>query len=174
MKKWAVRILMIAFILSIGLNMHYKKVQRNETSDLLARYKSELLRCSAAFNSVIDDKNKRGPLINRSTASETAAVALEVSVILGKHDVVYSLNQQGKVYQAIPYEMTSLLLISLTKNNKDIDQNVNDVLHVYAEVLKATNVADPDALRIAYTEIRQKISGSELLKSGINFPELGY
>jgi hypothetical protein len=112
--------------------------------------------------------------MNRSTASETAAVALEVSVILGKHDSVFSLNQQGKVYQAIPYEMTSLLLISLTQNNKDIDQNVNDVLHVYAEVLKATNVADPNALRIAYTEIRQKISGSELLKSGINFPELGY
>lgn len=167
MKKLYVITLTVLLIISIGYNVFQIFEHRKQTNEVLGRYKSELLRSTNAFQASVATKPIRDPMLLRRTAGEAAAVALELADVLGKQDSSYSLNNKGRVYQDLPYEISWLVMESWdtsTSAKKDRNERINNILQVYAKNIQDVNINNPDQLRQMYLNIRNSISQNDIQK----------
>ncbi|MDQ8734221.1 hypothetical protein [Paenibacillus sp. LHD-38] len=168
--KWIITVLFIAFTWSLSINWLNHQTLVKHTEEVLERYSLSLVTTQQALNSSVNgDPKTSDQYLN--TAREYLAIAIETAVLLGKMDGKYHLNNQGDIYQTVPYELRWLLNDAINSKDKEKSlQIANEAFVIFSKNFDSTTLKDPDSFRIQYLNTRAQWQSLNLKEAGLSLP----
>lgn len=168
--KWIIIVLIVAFTWSLRINWLNHQTLVKHTEEVLERYSFSLVTTQQALNaSVHGDPKTSDQYLN--VARENLAIAIDTAVLLGKMDYKYHLDNQGDIYQTVPYEMRWLLNDALNSKDKEKSlQIVNEAFVIFSKKFDSMTLKDPDSFRSQYLNTRSQWQSLNLKEAGFSLP----
>lgn len=168
--KWIIIVLIVAFTWSLRINWLNHQTLVKHTEEVLERYSFSLVTTQQALNaSVHGDPKTSDQYLN--VARENLAIAIDTAVLLGKMDYKYHLDNQGDIYQTVPYEMRWLLNDALNSKDKEKSlQIVNEAFVIFSKNFDSMTLKDPDSFRSQYLNTRSQWQSLNLKEAGFSLP----
>ncbi len=169
--KWIIISLIVALTWSLTINWLHHETLIKHTEEVLERYSFSLVTTQQALNSSVHGDTKASDQY-LSVARENLAIAIELAVLLGKMDNKYHLDNQGDIYQTVPYELRWLLNDALNSKDKEKSlQIVNEAFVIFAKNFDSMTLKDPDSFRSQYLTSRSQWQSLNLKEVGLSLPQ---
>jgi hypothetical protein len=166
----AIKIILITLLLiSVGFNVYFVLKKDYQLTSLLSRYEEQMKRAESALKTSLETKEQNPKLQYMVAAFSGLENAEQVGVFLGYIDRKYSTQNNVDVYQAIPYEISFILIQAYYSGNDAQLKQIQSILKIYNKYINKANLKDPEKYRDIYFAIHREIQDKGL-KENIHFP----
>ncbi|MBO8171915.1 MAG: hypothetical protein H0Z33_08490 [Bacillaceae bacterium] len=166
----AIKLILVTLLLiSVGFNIYLVEKKEDQLTILFSRYEEEMKRVEGALKTSLETEEQNRKLQYMVAAFSGLENAEQVAVFLGYIDRKYSTKNNVDVYQAIPYEIKSILAQAYYSGNETELKQIQHILKIYNKYINKVNLKDPNKFRDVYFTIHREIQDKGL-KKDIHFP----
>jgi hypothetical protein len=170
MRKSIIVFLMIALLTSIGFNIYFVLKKDYQLTSLFTRYDEQIKRVENALSSSLESESPELKLQYMVATFQGLENAREIGVTLGYIDRKYSSQNNVEVYQAIPYELQSIITKAYYSDNEEQLKQIQNMLKIYNKQINVNDMKEPNKFREIYFDIHREIQNKGL-KENIHFPD---
>jgi hypothetical protein len=170
MRKSIIAVLIIALLTSVGFNIYFVLKKDYQLTSLFTRYDEQIKRVESALSSSLESESPELKLQYIVATFQGLENAQQIGVILGYIDRKYSLQSNVEVYQAIPYELKSIITKAYYSENEEQLKQIQNILKIYNKHINVNDMKEPNKFVEIYFDIHREIQ-NDGLKENIHFPD---
>lgn len=156
---------LIMLLLLSGMSHVKSYDDEQKFNDYLLKQYIEQLKSAEANLAKALENDEAAPGVSVQKALSSFEAASETAGDLGNHSEKYALSNEVEIYQAVPWELSSLIYQAMENGLTEESLNaLHQVMRVYISQIELKSIREPNDFKNAYLKIHLLISEEKILE----------